>query len=340
MLRTVSASGEHWPLSRPFRIARGIRSQADLIFVEVCEGACVGWGEGAPIPRYGDSVESCVAQIEGIADAVAAGLTRNDLLGLLPAGAARNALDCALWDLEAQLGGCSVAERIGRPPRQRLITALTVGLDTIEAMGEAAARLAGSPLIKVKVDANDPAARIAAVRAAAPEATLIVDANEAWNMALLGAMQPALREARVALLEQPLPAAEDDALEGFMRSVPICADESCHLADDVARLATRYEAVNIKLDKTGGLTAALELLAAARARGMMVMTGCMICSSLSIAPAFEVAAASDFADLDGPLWLAEDRPGGVRLEAGELLAPSPELWGGPSARARQQVQSS
>ena len=339
MLRTVSASAEHWPLSRPFRISRGIRSQADLVFVEVRQGACVGWGEGAPIPRYGDTVESCIAQIEGIADALAADLSRNDLLDVLPAGAARNAVDCALWDLEAQLGGKPVAEMIGRPTRRRLTTALTVGLGTIEAMREAAAHLAGSALIKVKVDADDPAARIAAVRAAAPEATLIVDANEAWDMVLLRSMQPALRQARVALLEQPLPAAEDGALEGFVRSVPICADESCHVADDVARLATRYEAVNIKLDKTGGLTAALDLLAAARARGMMVMTGCMICTSLSIAPAFEVAAASDFADLDGPLWLARDRSGGVRLEAGELLAASPELWGGPSARARQQVKS-
>lgn len=328
MLRTLKASGEHWPLKTPFRISRGVRTEADLVVVEVAQDGVVGRGEGAPIPRYGDTVESCVAQVLALAPRVAAGLTRRALLEALPAGAARNALDCALWDLEARLAGRSVADLIGRPARGTVTTALTVGLGTPREMAAAAARLAGHPLIKVKVNADDPAAQIAAVRAAAPDAVLIADANEAWDMDLVRAMQPHLAAARVALLEQPLPAAQDGALAGFHPSVPICADESCHLAADVPGLADRYQAVNIKLDKTGGLTAALDLLAAARAHGLVVMTGCMVCTSLSVAPAFQIAEQADFVDLDGPIWLARDRPGGVVLADAVLAAPGGDLWGG------------
>lgn len=332
MLRTLRAGAEHWPLATPFRISRGVRTQADLVVAEVRQGNIVGRGEGAPIPRYGDTVESCVAQIEALRPQVEAGLDRRALLDALKPGAARNALDCALWDLEARLAGRSVAELIGRTPRGHVTTALTVSLDAPEAMGAAAAKLAHYPLVKVKVDGSDPAAQLRTVRAACPDATLIVDANEAWTMPLLEELQPVLAELGVALLEQPLPAAEDAALEGFVPSVPICADESCHLAADVPRLARRYQAVNIKLDKTGGLTAALELLAAARAAGMTVMTGCMICTSLSVAPAFQVAEQADFVDLDGPTWLARDREGGVVMEGSALKAPSGQLWGGESAR--------
>lgn len=328
MLRTLKATVEHWPLTTPFRISRSVRTQADLVVAEVAQGEVVGRGEGAPIPRYGDTVESCVAQLQALAPRIAAGLTRRELLEALPAGAARNALDCALWDLEARLAGRSVADLIGRVPRGTVTTALTVGLGTPAEMGAAAGKLAGHPLIKVKVNADDPAAQIAAVRAAAPHAVLIVDANEAWDMALVRAMQPHLATARVSLLEQPLPAAEDVALAGFQPLVPICADESCHLAEDVPDLAGRYQAVNIKLDKTGGLTAALDLLAAARAHGLLVMTGCMICTSLSVAPAFQIAEQSDFVDLDGPIWLAKDREGGVVLAEAVLTAPSGALWGG------------
>lgn len=328
MLRTLKASGEHWPLKTPFRISRGVRTEADLVVVELADGGLVGRGEGAPIPRYGDTVESCVAQLEALAPRVAAGLTRQQLLEALPPGAARNALDCAMWDLEARLAGCSVAALIGRSSRGAVTTALTVGLGTPEEMGAGAARMAGYPLIKVKVNADDPAAQIAAVRAAAPQAVLIVDANEAWDMDLVRAMQPHLSALRVALLEQPLPAAEDGPLSGFRPDTPICADESCHLAEDVAGLADRYQAVNIKLDKTGGLTAALDLLAAARAHGLIVMTGCMVCTSLSVAPAFQIAEQADFVDLDGPIWLATDRPGGVTLEDAVMTAPDGALWGG------------
>ncbi|PZQ64336.1 MAG: dipeptide epimerase [Phenylobacterium zucineum] len=327
MLRTLNATAEHWPLSTPFRISRGVRTQADVVVAQVWDGVHLGQGEGVPIPRYGDTVESCVDQLQAIAREVAGGLGRRELLDVLPPGAARNALDCALWDLEAKQAGRSVAELAGLTPAASVVTALTVGLAAPDEMGRAAAAIAGHPLLKVKVDATDPARQIAAVRAAAPEATLIVDANEAWDLELVEAMQSVLASTRVALLEQPLPAGQDEGLAGIRPLTPICADESCHVAADVAGLSNRYQAVNIKLDKTGGLTAALDLLAAARAQGMMVMTGCMICTSLSVAPAFYVGGQADFVDLDGPVWLACDRPGGVRLEDGRLLAPTAGFWG-------------
>lgn len=327
MLRQLSLRTDRRPLAAPFRISRGTRHAADLLVVELEQDGFVGRGEGAPNPRYGESTDSCTAQLGAMRGAIEAGLGRTELLRAMPAGAARNALDCALWDLEARITGVSAASLAGmeRPPP--LITARTVTIDTPGAMARSAAAMAAVSLIKVKVDANDPAAQLRAVRAAAPGPTIIVDANEAWSPALLRAMLPVLAEQRVSLLEQPLPAGQDAALEGLGSETPICADESCHVAADVERLASRYQAVNIKLDKTGGLTAALDLLAAARAAGMDVMTGCMICSSLSIAPAFLVAARSDYVDLDGPLWLAQDHADGVRLTGGRLTAPSGHLWG-------------
>ena len=327
-LRRLNAAGEHWPLATPFRIARGVRTQADVVVVELRQDGLVGRGEGAPIPRYGDSVESCVADLLALLDGIEAGLGRQELLTAMKPGAARNALDCALWDLEARLAGTTVPALLGVPAPGPQLTAMTVSLDAPAAMGAAAARLAGFPLLKIKLNADDPAAQIAAVRAAAPDATLIADANESWTRPLLAAMQPVLAAARIALLEQPLPAGQDETLRGFKPEVPLCADESCHTAADLERLDGLYQAVNIKLDKTGGLTAALELLAAARARGLTVMTGCMICTSLSIAPAFHIAARADFADLDGPTWLARDREGGVVMNKGQLTQPSSALWGG------------
>jgi len=327
MLRRLTVRIDRRPLAAPFRISRGVRTVADLLVVELAQGNVVGRGESAPNARYGESVESGMAQLEALRSAIESGLGRAELGRELPAGSARNALDCALWDLDARLTGESAAMLAGVPPPTALVTAQTIGVETPQAMAEAATALAGLPLIKVKVDANDPAAQLRAVRQAAPAPALIVDANEAWSPALLAAMLPILAELRVDLLEQPLPAGKDDALTELRGETPICADESCHVAADVARLAGRYQAVNIKLDKTGGLTGALELLAAARQAGMRVMTGCMICSSLSIAPAFLVASQSDFADLDGPLWLAQDHEGGVRLDGGLLAAPAGALWG-------------
>ena len=328
MYRRLEVKGEYWPLATPFRISRGVRTQADVVVVELRQDGVIGRGEGAPIPRYGDSVEDAIAQIEGLRAAVGAGLDRRALMSTLKPGAARNALDCALWDLEARLQGVCVSDLIGAGAPGVQTTAMTVSLDRPEAMGDAARALARFPLVKIKVNADDPEAQIRAVRAAAPGPAMIVDANESWDMPLLRAMQPVLAQARIALLEQPLPAGDDAALRGFSPVVPVCADESCHVAEDLDRLDGLYQAVNIKLDKTGGLTAALDLLGAARARGLTVMTGCMICTSLSIAPAFHIAARADFADLDGPTWLAQDREDGARLNNGRLTPPAATLWGG------------
>jgi len=327
MSRTVQVRHDSLPLNRPFRIARGVKTVADVIEVTISEGGAVGRGEGVPYARYGETIESAIAAVGQVRAALESGADRAALLALLPPGAARNAIDCALWDLESRLSGQSVAEMIGAPAPTRMVSALTVTIDTPAAMAKAAAALAGAPLLKIKVDADDPAARIRAVRAAAPDAALIVDPNESWDRALVEALQDLLVEMRVDLLEQPVPADADTWLQGFVPKVPICADESVHVAADLEMIARRYQVVNVKLDKAGGLTAALELAHGARARGLGLMTGCMVSSSLSIAPALHIARISDFVDLDGPVWLAEDRPGGVRDEAGMLVPPAPGFWG-------------
>ena len=327
MSRTLSAQHDSFALSAPFRISRGVKTVAEVVTVTIRDGEAAGRGEAVPYPRYGESVASALAAIEEARGLVEAGAGRDALLGALPAGAARNAIDCALWDLEAKLSGRSVAQSIGAAEPRLIATALTVGIDAPGAMAKAAAALADAPVLKVKVDAHEPEAQIRAVRAAAPRAALIVDPNESWDRALVETMQSVLVEARVALLEQPLPADSDGWLEGFEPAVPICADESVHVAADLELVARRYQAVNVKLDKAGGLTAALALARAARARGLGLMTGCMVSSSLSIAPALHLALMSDFVDLDGPLWLREDRPGGVRSENGLLFPPAAGFWG-------------
>ena len=327
MSRTLHSEHERFPLNAPFRIARGVKTAADVVTVTLSEGASVGRGEAVPYPRYGESVESALAAIESARSLIEEGGDRQALLQALPAGAARNALDCALWDLEARLAGRDVAEMIGGQPIAPIVTALTIGIDTPAVMA-AAARAAGDvPLLKVKVDAEDPEARIRAVRAAAPGAALIVDPNESWDRALVEAIQDVLVATNVALLEQPVPAGDDEWLDGFSPAVPICADEAVHVAADLDVVARRYQAVNVKLDKSGGMTAALDVAREARAMGLGLMTGCMICSSLSIAPALHLAAMSDFADLDGPLWLQEDRPGGIRQEGGLIHPPAKGFWG-------------
>jgi L-alanine-DL-glutamate epimerase-like enolase superfamily enzyme len=328
MLRELSATHQSWQLATPFRISRGVKTVAEVVFVELHQGAMYGVGEGVPYPRYGETVELVLEQIRSVAPAIAAGMTREQLQLALPPGAARNAIDCALWDLSASLSGQSVAEQLKQGPVPALTTALTVGIDTPEGMHTAAERIRTTPLIKVKVDASNPEAQLRAVRAGAPDARLIVDPNESWNLEILESMQAVLVDIGVELIEQPLPAADDQLLEGFRPAVAICADESCHVAADLPQLLTRYQAINIKLDKTGGLSGALELLAAAADAGLKIMCGCMICTSLSIAPAFHIARHAQFVDLDGPLWLKEDRPGGVSLEAGKLSPASTTLWGG------------
>ncbi|CAN5440978.1 dipeptide epimerase [soil metagenome] len=327
MPRTLRAQHDRFLLTKPFRIARGEKIAADVITVTIAQGDAVGRGEGVPYARYGESIESALAAIEQVRGAVEAGADRQALLSLLPHGAARNAIDCAMWDLEARLSGRDVAAMIGAPEPGRIASALTIVIDTPEAMSRATAEVAGAPLLKVKVDATDPEAQLRSVRAAAPDAALIVDPNESWDRAVLDAMQPVLVEMRVALLEQPVAAGGDAWLEGFECAIPICADESVHVADDLDLVARRYSHVNVKLDKAGGLTAALELAHGARARGLGLMTGCMVSSSLSIAPALHIARLSDFVDLDGPIWLREDRPGGVKDAGGFLLPPERGFWG-------------
>jgi L-alanine-DL-glutamate epimerase-like enolase superfamily enzyme len=327
MLRNVTSRVERWPLASPFRISRGVRTVAEVVTVELRQGAASGIGEAVPYARYGETPDSVLAQIRSLHAALERGATRADIARLLPAGAARNAVDCALWDLEAALAGTDVADMLGAPPLRPITTALTISLDTPERMREAAASLGNADLVKVKVNADNPEAALRAVRAAVPSARLIVDPNESWTLPILERLQPLLAELQVTFVEQPLPAGDDACLQGFEARVPICADESCHTAADLDGLVGRYGIVNIKLDKTGGLTEALGLLDQARSRGFGVMVGCMISTSLSIAPAFHVAARADFADLDGPLWIKDDRPGGVRLEGGRLLPPGAGFWG-------------
>ena len=334
MARKILFGIERLPLERPFRISRGVKTVAEVVTVELRQGGCTGRGEAVPYARYGETPEAVVAQIAALGAAFEGGASRDDLQELMPPGAARNAIDCAMWDLDASLAGQTVGSIIGWGDPCPVETALTVSLDTPANMAAAAATLAGATwtgtgLIKVKVNAVDPFEAIRAVRSAAPDARLIVDPNESWDMPLLERIQPLLEELGIAFVEQPLPAGEDACLEGFRPRIPVCADESCHTVDDLELLKNRYGMVNIKLDKTGGLTGAIELLEAARAHGLGVMVGCMVSSSLSIAPALHIAARADFADLDGPIWLAKDREGGVTLRDGLLWPPAPGFWGQP-----------
>lgn len=327
MLRTLRAHRDDFPLATPFRISRGVKTLAEVVSVAITQDGVTGRGEGVPYPRYGETVDGSLAAIEAMRGPIGEGMTRAELRAAMPAGAARNAIDCALWDLEAKLGATSVTALLGRPPIAPTPTAITVSLDSPERMAEAALRLADAPLIKLKVDRSDPEAQIRAVRAAAPAPRAIVDPNESWTMAEVERLQPLLAELRIDLLEQPLPANADEALEGFAPLVPIAADESLHTAGDVERLTRRYQVANMKLDKTGGLTEALDLAAAAQAAGLGLMIGSMISTSLSVAPALVIAQGCAFVDLDGPLWLAADRAGGVRGERGVLAPPEPGFWG-------------
>jgi len=328
MLRELNVRERSFPLRSPFRISRGVKIAADVVTVELEQDGCVGRGESVPYARYGESVVAVVDEIGSLRDDVCAGMGRDELQARLGPGAARNVLDAALWDLESRLTRVPVCSQLARPPHRPLETALTVVIDTPQAMEKAAASIADAGLIKIKVDADDPIARIEAVRRAAPTARLIVDPNESWTIDILREMQDTFVRLKVDLIEQPLPADADDALRGFVSRIPICADESCHTSSDLSSLLGRYQAINIKLDKTGGLTEAWRLLRAAKAEGFIVMVGCMVCSSLGIAPALEIAREAEFIDLDGPLWLANDYPDGVRLQGGRLMPPSPSFWGG------------
>jgi len=310
-----------------FRISRGARTEVQTVMVEIAEAGATGRGECVPYPRYDETVESVVGQIESVAARVEQGLTVVDLQALLPPGAARNALDCALWDLAAKQAGKPAWSLLGLVAPGSCVTAMTLSLDTPENMGAAARRLAHLPLLKLKVAGGGDLARVEAVRANAPDARLIVDANEGWDEAALSEMPQKLAALGVELIEQPLPASQDELLQDFETPVPFCADESCHTRADLDRLEGRYAYVNVKLDKAGGLTESAALMQDAKARGFGLMLGCMIGTSLAMAPALLLAAQADYVDLDGPLLLAKDRDPALTYHDTLVEPPSPELWG-------------
>jgi L-Ala-D/L-Glu epimerase len=320
-MRSLKTLVERWPIAGSFTISRGSRTEAVVVVARITEAGITGEGEAVPYARYGESIESVIAEIDSIAMAMAAGASRQDLLTLLPAGAARNAVDCALWDLEAKQTGRSLAALAEMPTPKPMITAYTLSLGTPESMRAAAEKAAHRPLLKVKLGSEGDPARIAAVRAGAPTSRLIVDANEAWRAETLVANLAACEAAGVELIEQPLPAGEDRALRGVSTKIALCADESIHDCASLAHLPSFYTAINIKLDKTGGLTDALALLKAARAKGLRIMVGCMLGTSLAMAPAVLIAEGADFVDLDGPLLLAKDREPGLTYQGSLLIPP-------------------
>jgi L-alanine-DL-glutamate epimerase-like enolase superfamily enzyme len=319
----IEVTRDVFRLAQVFTISRGSRTEAKVLTVRITVGGVTGMGECVPYARYGETLESVTAQIEALSGV----LTRAGLYDLLPAGAARNAVDCALWDLEAKQTGTPVWQLAGLAPLKPEITAYTLSLDTPENMRVQAAKHAFRPLLKIKLGTPDDMPRLEAVRAGAPGTTIIVDANEGWSAAVYADLAPHLVRLGVALVEQPLPSGEDDALIGMERPVPVCADESCHDRASLAALKGKYDMVNIKLDKTGGLTEALALRDAARTGGYDVMVGCMIGSSLAMAPALLVAQGAMIVDLDGPLLLAEDRAAAMTFDAAGVHPASRALWG-------------
>jgi L-alanine-DL-glutamate epimerase-like enolase superfamily enzyme len=327
MSRHLEATIEAFPIAGSFTISRGSKTQAEVIACTISENGVSGRGECVPYRRYGESLDGVMADILAIAPEIENGLSRQALQSRMKPGAARNAIDCALWDLEAKRGNRPVAALIGAPSREPLVTAFTLSLADAAAMSEDARKNRERPLLKIKLGTDNDEERMRAVRAGAPQSRIIVDANEGWTDANLAAHLAIARELDIALIEQPLPAGKDDPLSSIDRLVPICADESVHSTADLAALRDRYDAVNIKLDKTGGLTEALNMKAEATRLGFQLMIGCMVGTSLAMAPAVLLAQGADYVDLDGPLLLAKDRPGGLRYEGSLVYPPTADLWG-------------
>src|SRR5437762_10307507 len=322
----LDAQEQSWPLDKPFRISRGARTEARVVVVTVTDGQHIGRGEAVPIRRYNQSPASVLAQIESIKSRQC--LDRQQIQKLLPAGAARNALDCAFWDLEAKISGKRAWELANIPLAPEVKTSFTISLDTPAAMAAAAKVHATAPILKLKLGGDDPdRARVKAVREAEPAARLLIDANESWTSDHYCKVARALCQFGIELIEQPFPADADEVLETLDHPIPICADESCHTGANLSRIKSRYEMINLKLDKTGGLTEALRLCELAREAGFKLLIGCMVGTSLSMAPARVLASAADYVDLDGPLLLAGDRDHGLAYENGGISVPSRELWG-------------
>jgi L-Ala-D/L-Glu epimerase len=318
---------EHWPIAGSFTISRGAKTEAVTVVAEVSRNGRIGRGECVPYPRYGETPEATLAALRSMQEPLAQGLDRNALQTAMPAGAARNALDCALLDLEAKTRGRRAWNLLGRPAPRACTTAYTISLGTPEAMAAATAKAAHRPLLKIKLGGDGDGARIAAVRGSAPESELIVDANEAWTSDNLEQRLAECAAMGVTLVEQPLPAGQDEALARIRRPLAVCADESVHDRNSLAGLRERYDAVNIKLDKTGGLTEALAMADAAHALGFEIMIGCMVATSLAMAPAMLLAPRARFVDLDGPLLLARDRDDGLRYDDSLVYPPDAALWG-------------
>lgn len=321
MNRNLTIKPESWPLKTTFNISRGAKKTAEVVVVQITEGDLIGSGECVPYGRYGESQAQVIEDIQAVAPQIKSGLTRQDLQTLLPAGAARNAVDCALWQLEAHKQGHSFSELFGWNRFCPVRTAQTVSLDKTEQMADAARKI-GDGLIKMKLGDENVCESIRAVRAASPGAQIIIDANEAWSISQLADFMPTLVESKVDLIEQPLPQANDSELAQFKSPIPICADESCHSLEGIEELSQRYDAINIKLDKTGGLTEALKLRAVAEDLGLTIMLGCMVCTSLSIAPVFALTQGVELIDIDGPLWLEKDRPGGCQFDGFRMHPPA------------------
>ena len=322
----IEAREEIWPLKQLFRISRGSRTEARVVVVTVTDGQHTGRGEGVPIARYNQSVASVLEQIESIKREKS--LDRHRIQQLLPAGAARNALDCALWDLEAKISGKRAWELANVLMVPKVETSFTISLDSPDKMGAAAKASANAPILKLKLGGDNlDLARVEAVREVTTSARLLIDANESWSPSHFEKIVPALKRLGVELIEQPFPADADEVLLTLDHPVPVCADESCHTGDDLARLTSRYEVINVKLDKTGGPTEALHLCQQARKAGFKLLIGCMVGTSLGMAPARLLASIADYVDLDGPLLLARDREHGLSYQNNRIGIPSRELWG-------------
>jgi L-alanine-DL-glutamate epimerase-like enolase superfamily enzyme len=323
----LSARIERWPIAGSFTISRGAKTEAVTVVAELSRAGLTGRGECVPYPRYGETAEATLNALRAMQEPVSRGLDRRALQASMPPGAARNALDCAFLDLEAKTSGQRVWNLLGRPAPEACVTAYTISLGSPEAMAAATEKAAHRRLLKIKLGGEDDGDRIAAVRKAAPDCELIVDANEAWSADNLERNLAACAAAGVTLVEQPLPAGHDEALARIQRPLKVCADESVHDRTSLDGLRERYDAVNIKLDKTGGLTEALAMADAAHALGFDIMVGCMVATSLSMAPAMLLTSQARFVDLDGPLLLARDRDGGLRYDGSLVYPPEPALWG-------------
>jgi L-alanine-DL-glutamate epimerase-like enolase superfamily enzyme len=324
---SLTVAVERWPLAGAFTISRGSKTEAVVVVATLSDGVHQGRGECVPYARYGETVEGVADLVRAMAPALAAGLDRAGLQLAMKAGAARNALDCAFFDLEAKRAGRRVTDLIGVAPLAPVVTAYTLSLDTPEAMGRVAAENAARPLLKIKLGGLGDIERLRAIRAGAPNADLIIDANEGWRAGNLAENLVACAEVGVSLVEQPLPAGDDEALRGLRRPILVCADESVHDRASLAGLVGKYDAVNIKLDKTGGLTEALAMRAEAEKLGFALMVGCMLGTSLAMAPALVLAQGARVVDLDGPLLMKADRPEGLTFQGSTILPPEPALWG-------------